>query len=257
MSETIKVTVHRSDAWVREQRIATGRNVPEYVSVEVPVAELSLETRRKIIAVAGSYGSIHNVSYDSNFKVLDFQFGRHGRKRLTVDAEVPTAAQVDEAILAAFAAIDADREEDVREKAAKAAAELALAQQWAALPLSQRASAKGVCLCVPSDAPNDYSGPLFPTGIVRYSSNDLKKLVLQAWEEAVTESQRLLDMEQGQQAVANVRILAEFLAQVPQDALRGTAKKIAAAGGPDAVQAVLDKIEDASPIVIFKDNEDD
>jgi hypothetical protein len=51
------------------------------------------------------------------------------------------------------------------------------------------------------------------------------------------------------------RVLAEFLAKVPQDALRGTLKRMASS--ESAIADLEKKVEDASPVVIFDEDSDD
>jgi hypothetical protein len=72
-------------------------------------------------------------------------------------------------------------------------------------------------------------------------------------EVAAAELQRLRDSLA--QATADRKTLAEFLAEVPQDALRGTVKRLATSG--ESIAEIEKKIEDASPVTIFEDDEDD
>ncbi len=57
------------------------------------------------------------------------------------------------------------------------------------------------------------------------------------------------------EALKDVHILASFLSQVPQDALRGTLKAAVKTGEPDAIEALQERVEYAAPggVDIFTD----
>ena len=82
---------------------------------------------------------------------------------------------------------------------------------------------------------------------------------IHAAEEAqkITQARVLLsaDLDRGQQCDADRRTLAAFLARVPQDALRGTLKAIA--HGPEAIEELRKKVEDASPVLVLFEDEDE
>ncbi len=61
----------------------------------------------------------------------------------------------------------------------------------------------------------------------------------------VDKDRRMLDKDR--------RTLAEFLAEIPQDALRGTLKRLAVS--EESIAAMESKIEDASPVTIFEQDE--
>jgi len=65
----------------------------------------------------------------------------------------------------------------------------------------------------------------------------------------LTKARELLaaELQQGETAAANLRILGNFLSSVPQDALRGTLKSLTAGAGHDALEALQKSVEDASP----------
>lgn len=51
--------------------------------------------------------------------------------------------------------------------------------------------------------------------------------------------------------------LAEFLAAVPQDALRGTLKAIVGSSSSQRISELRQRVEDASPVYIFTDGDGD
>lgn len=71
---------------------------------------------------------------------------------------------------------------------------------------------------------------------------------------ALSDARLLLaeELKDGRTAKANLRIVSEFLAAIPTDALRGTVKRLA--GSHDIAAELMAKIEDASPVHIFKDD---
>lgn len=74
---------------------------------------------------------------------------------------------------------------------------------------------------------------------------------------AIAAARELLayELEQGQQCEKDRQILSEFLAAVPQDALRGTLRRLA--GEVDAADELQKRVEDASPELIFDDEDSD
>lgn len=62
-------------------------------------------------------------------------------------------------------------------------------------------------------------------------------------------------LERLEKVESDRRTLADFLAGIPDDALRGRLK--AMASSPDAIEALREKVENASPVVIFGDETDD
>jgi hypothetical protein len=65
----------------------------------------------------------------------------------------------------------------------------------------------------------------------------------------------MADKQQIESLTADRQTLAEFLAEVPADALRGTLKAVASS--PERIDELRQAVEDASPIVIFASDEDD
>jgi hypothetical protein len=78
-----------------------------------------------------------------------------------------------------------------------------------------------------------------------------------AKEAKITEARALLADELAalKQVKADRLILAEFLASIPNDALRGAVK--AQAHSAEAVEELCKKLEDASPVYIFGEDEED
>ena len=239
------ITITRSPQWVSAQRLARAENVPEKITVPVLVAELSQAGRTLLLRWGGGYyPAIQNkLAFNREFEPVRDSY--YGSLEFFVDSDAPTAAEIDAAILAAGRVLDQKREAWQAEVAERQVREQALAQEWAALPLNQRASVDGICYC------RRQGGPLCTSGTVQYPREVLTQYVPEAVEEAVAESKRLAAVVAGQQAIADRAILAEFLAAIPQDALRGALRSATAGAGEDAAEAMRQMVEDASPITIF------
>lgn len=249
MKTTIIIT--RSEEFVRAARLATGTNVPEEIEDEVEIAELSPATRELLLdANGGSYRpSYDHIRFDLGYTPSAGSW--HGKIPVRVDSDTPTVDEIDAAIREAFAELARRREEHLAEKAAKEQAEKALASEWAALPLTVRASTHGPCYCRAND------GSLSSSGTVAYPRDALTAYAAQAWEETVAYSKTLQAIELGNQAIADRKTLAEFLAEFPDDALRGIIKKIVRSDDADRIAELKQKIENASPdITIFGDDFD-
>ena len=65
------------------------------------------------------------------------------------------------------------------------------------------------------------------------------------------------DLSHGEMAKRNLRIVAEFLASVPQDALLGTLRSLTASAPNEAIAEMRARVENASPVVIFDDDDED
>lgn len=193
MADTINVTINRSSEWVRAQRLATGRNVPASIVVAVDPAELSKECRAKLISVHGDYREVKRLGYDQSYRVTTLDSGYHfGAEHVQIDADAPTVQQVSDAILAAFARVEAARLKSEAKAESEAQAKRKLAEEWASLPLSHRATVKGVAYCVDSsNTPADYRGPLSTSGTVRYPRDLIRQFAPQSWAEAEAEVSRL------------------------------------------------------------------
>jgi len=101
MKVTIKV--QRSDEWVRAQRIARGENVPETVSVDVETCELSETVRRFLLDYGrGEYRSVTNrFTFNPQYKWNSWNsWSIYGSDMPHIDADAPTAEQINTAILA-------------------------------------------------------------------------------------------------------------------------------------------------------------
>jgi hypothetical protein len=115
----------------------------------------------------------------------------------------------------------------------------ARAEEWARLPLEQRASANGVCI-----ARDPETGAMSTCGVQLYDISALKKYVPEALAEAVQEAERLREIKRGREAIKHRALLAETLALVPQDALRH-ALKLAAANGIGGKPAPIEEVRQA------------
>jgi hypothetical protein len=162
---------------------------------------------------------------------------------LVVDADQPTPADVAAAILAA----DKERrrmkmevEEKIRQRKER---ERALAEEWARLPLEQRASAAGVCV-----ARDPETGALSTYGVQLYDISSLREYVPEALAEAAREVERLREIERGREAIKHRALLAELLGLVPEDALRHAVKRAAVdgiAGKPAPIEEVRKQVHQA------------
>lgn len=203
MYETINITVTRSNNWVAARRLATGRNVPGTVAVPVDPADLSERARAILLqSWGGSYADCHRIRYDQGYCINPYS--TYGSEAFRVDADLPTTAEIDAAIIAAADAIAAKKTAAETEAEARKAAAEASAAEWASLPLAIRASAKGVCHCV---NPSTYQpgDPLYTSGTVKYPLDTLREYCPAAMAEASAESQRL--------AMAEKEVAAEVAAK--------------------------------------------
>jgi hypothetical protein len=250
---TCIVTITRSREWLYREQLARGVNLTRTVDVPVDVSALSLDARR--VLYRDGYPSQFRGYFTRSYQWASSWEREYGEIPVAVDADAPTVGQVDAALVQAQRDLDAARDAAAAEARQREEAEQALAAEWAALPLAQRASESGVCHCVPMDAPADYRGPLATSGGARYPSEVLKRHAAGAWKEASEESARLREIAAGRQAVADRKVLADFLAEVPEDALRGTLKRLA--NSPETVAALRERIEAASPVAIFTDGSED
>jgi hypothetical protein len=167
----------------------------------------------------------------------------YGRVPIIVDADQPTPEEIGAAILAA----DEERrrkKSEVEEKARqRAERERALAEEWARLPLEQRASAAGVCI-----ARDPQTGAMSAYGVQLYDISALKEYVPEALAEAVRESERLRELERGREAIKHRALLAELLGLVPEDALRHAIKRATVdgiAGKPAPIEEVRKQVHQA------------
>jgi hypothetical protein len=244
MSAIVKVTVQRTKDWVRERRLETGENVPETIKVEVPVDQLPREVREMLIeAGCGSYPDEFAGDIRQDYQWAH-QYGlRYGRVPIIVDADQPTPESIAAAILAA----DEERrrmkkevEEKIRQLEER---DRARAEEWARLPLEQRASANGVCIARDPD-----TGAMSTCGVQLYDISALKKYVPEALAEAVQEAERLHEIERGREAIKHRALLAELLGLVPEDALRHAIKRAAVdgiAGKPAPIEEVRKQVHQA------------
>lgn len=211
MATTISMTVVRSSEWVAARRLATGDNVPTAVVVKIDPAQLSEAARRPLLVYGcGAYRDVASLSYGRDYEI-NYTIC-YGREEIRVDADAPTVAEVDAAILAAAERIAAKRDAAAAEKAERARTAAAAAAEWASLPLAWRATAAGVAYCVPLDAGADYRGPLTTSGSTRYNPETLKEHAAAAWAEAAAERDRLNAAEKAT-AAAQQKLVLDRLAE--------------------------------------------
>jgi hypothetical protein len=244
MSAIVKVTVQRTKDWVRARRLETGENVPETIEVEVLADQLPREVRELLIeAGGGSYPDEFAGDIRQDYLWMYRSDLRYGRVPIIVDADQPTPESIAAAILTA----DKERrrmkmevEEKIRQREER---ERALAEEWARLPLEQRASAAGVCV-----ARDPETGTMSAYGVQLYDISALKKYVPEALDEAVLEVERLREIERGREAIKHRALLAELLGLVPEDALRHAVKRAAIdgiAGKPASIEEVRKQVHQA------------
>jgi len=237
MPAIVKVTVQRTEDWVRARRLETGENVPETIVVEVPADQLPREVRELLIeAGGGKYPSDFAGDYRPDFRWMYRSDYHRGKVPIIVDADQPTPAEIAAAILAADAERRQRKAKADEEDRHRAERDRALAEEWARLPLEQRASAAGVCI-----ARDPETGAMSPYGIQLYDISALRKYVPESLGEAVRESERLREIERGREAIKHRALLAELLGLVPEDALRHAIKR-AAVDGIDGKPAPIEEV---------------
>jgi hypothetical protein len=244
MSAIVKVTVQRTKDWVRSRRLETGENVPETNEVDVQADQLPREVRELLIeAGGGSYPDEFAGDFRQDYRWIYRSDLRYGRVPIVIDADQPTPESIAAAILAA----DADRRRmkvEAEEKARQLEErERERAEEWARLPLEQRASAAGVCI-----ARDPETGAMSTYGVQLYDISALRKYVPEALAEAVQEVERLREIEHGREAIKHRALLAELLGLVPEDALRHAIKRAAVdgiAGKPAPIEEVRKQVHQA------------
>lgn len=121
----INISIERSDAWVKQQRLDTGENTAQTTQVAVNPAELSRKAREVLLTYHNQYTNIAYFGYSREYQPgVHFSFGR---ERFYCDAMEPTVEEVNDAILAAWQRIAAKRAESERLQAEKKAEEAAKA----------------------------------------------------------------------------------------------------------------------------------
>lgn len=137
MCDTIPVTVHRSAAWLAAERLKTGRNVPEYVSVQVDPAKISEAARGAWLEMGGGeYREVKCVGYSRDYQLsCTYSNWDRGCEYIYVDATSPgnDPESIGVALLNAVAKVRALREENEREVASREAKEAAKAEARALL----------------------------------------------------------------------------------------------------------------------------
>lgn len=206
---TVKVTVSRSEKWIKEQRLATGENVSGAIEIEVAPANLSKESREILLRVgAGLYPSEFKGWFNSSYEWS--LYNCYGKEHILVDEMVPTVEAIDAAIWQANCNLLARRQEWKKEQ-----------EEWAA----------------------------------KAAEEERKKEEHKA---KLAEAKVLLaaDLARAEKLKVERDTLASFLTYVPQDALRGALKAMAN-NNTDAIDTLRKKVEDASPVQIFEDDEDE
>jgi hypothetical protein len=246
MSAEILVTVDRSTQWRQARAIETGENIPMSVHVAIPVSSLPVDVRARLVRDGGYPSRIDSLPFNSKYQYDQTLWSPYGREDVRVDADSPTVEEVVQAIVAGLERIDARKADAEARAKAKEASDRALAAEWASLPLSMRASKEGVCICMDGDK-------LAAGGVLKYPTDILATYAPAALEEAKERWGLLREISEGQKAKADRILLGQFLMHVPNDALIGALKRMA--GSSVDVNELKNRIEDASPMAVFEDED--
>jgi hypothetical protein len=122
MSEsiTVPVTLHRTEAWLLNERLKTGRNVPEEIIVHVDPATLSEDARAVWLKAAGGlYRQLVTLGYYQDYTLATTHVGR-GRIDLVCNHHTPGPGDVSAAILAAVASLESKKAQDAAKRAESA-----------------------------------------------------------------------------------------------------------------------------------------
>lgn len=115
----MKVIITRSQKYIEAQRLATGLNVPESISVEISPTQLSEKCRAVLLAAGAKYGvkqypeEISSLTFNRAYEISGSSW--YGREHLTADIEPEQATPevVEQVILAAAQAVEERREKEV------------------------------------------------------------------------------------------------------------------------------------------------
>jgi hypothetical protein len=244
MSKIVKITLHRTPEWVWARRVETGENVPEQIDVLVLVEHLPHEVREMLLEAGnGSYPDEFAGDFRHDYRWIYRTKYRYGHVPIIVDSDEPTFGEIAAAILAADAERrrqKAEADEEIRRQEAR---DKALAEEWARLPLEQRASAAGICV-----ARDQQTGEIGVHGVQVYHIDVLRRYVPEALAEAAREAERLSEIERGKEAMRHLALLAELLSLVPEDALRHALKEASTdgiGGRPSPIEEVRRAVEKA------------
>lgn len=171
----VTISVQRSKEWVAEQRLHRGENVPDTISCDVEASSLSIPCRR--VLLQQSCGGkkypkdVNQFVFTDRFAWSGTSYG-YGHFKPQVDADSPTTAEIDAAILLidqqlkgrreeweeAEAKREATRKVEAAKKAAKVAARELLAEEIESIKNDNRkyqgeviTLSEFLC-CVPLDA---------------------------------------------------------------------------------------------------------
>ena len=204
----VTFAVYRSAEWVAGQRLACASNVPERMDVEIEIGQLSAEARAVLLKYSGGeYLPITlGLKTDEVYRPNRYAgVGSAGQFRL--DAAEPTAEQIDAAILAASALIDAKRAQYI------AAEEERRIEREAEAAQAEAKKAK------------------------------------------VAEAKTLLavDLAERDEFKSRLSLLSHFLSNIPLDAIRGTAKRLAGEGAAK----ILSELDDAADCWVVRNRDED
>lgn len=116
----VKITITRSEAWVRDRRLATGENIPECTAVDVEVQALSLPARLVLLEHGGgAFSPVTKLTFSQKYTWSRWDL--YGSIPLIVDADAPTLEQIDAALCRAADQLREKRTENEAREAALAA----------------------------------------------------------------------------------------------------------------------------------------
>ena len=100
----ITITVTRSAAWLQEQRIATGEQIPDRVEVEVDPRDLDLEARQILIEANRRWCSCRCLWWSRDHQLNLSGDALGGEAQFWVDSDEPAVEDISQAIVAAHEA---------------------------------------------------------------------------------------------------------------------------------------------------------
>jgi len=102
----IKLTIRRSDEWMRAQKLETGENYPERIDVEVRPADLTLAARKVLLEYEDNFCDFLGLGYaESGNKHRGWQ-RCYSTELFLIDSDNPSPEEISEAIIEADRRVD-------------------------------------------------------------------------------------------------------------------------------------------------------
>lgn len=214
----MKFVIHRSAEWIRQQAIIRAANVPAKLEVEVEVSDLSEAVRRILLSPSGTSHPTYPAEVSCVLFNRSYAITGFGPSRFHDYGGRELSIDSDAPSVAEIEACFLAAVQEISDAKAKAEAEE-----------DEREAEK--------------------LRLAHENASRAKRLA--AARELLKD-----DLDRLTEARADRATLADFLAAVPQDALRGTLKRLCA--NDEARRRLEEKVEAASPTkVIFHDEEDE